>query len=291
MGKSVVITGTSTGIGRACTEKMAADGWTVYAGVRREADADTLHRELTGDVRPVILDVTDADQISDLVGRLQNELGSAGLDGLVNNAGVAEGGPIESLTADDWRRHFEVNLFGPVALTRECFGLLHAGRGRVVNIGSLSGRAAAPMLGPYSAAKHAIAAYSESLRFEVEQFGMKVSCVEPGQVASAIWSKADEQLQRIDSTLEDDIKARYRKHLDMLHGFVHTGARKGVPASRVADAVHHALTAPRPKDRYLVGPDARMGGVATRMPDPVRRRLLEVSVNQWVRQGRKVRAG
>ncbi len=289
MTKTVVITGTSTGIGKACVERMAADGWTVYAGVRKEADADRLSRDLAGDVRPVLIDVTDASRISELIGRLQADLGLGGLDGLVNNAGVTDSGPIEVLTDADWRAHFDVNVFGVVNLTRECLTLLRAGRGRVVNIGSISGRVAAPMVAPYAASKHAIEAFSDSLRFEVEQFGMKVSCVEPGLVASAIWSKWDEQLKRIDFTIDAEIKERYHRLFDMLYGSVSEGARRGIPASRVADSVHHALTAGRPKDRYLVGLDARLGALASQMPDPLRHRLIALSINQLVRVGRRLR--
>ena len=174
-------------------------------------------------------------------------------------------------------------------LTRECLTLLRVGRGRVVNIGSISGRIAAPMVAPYPASKHAIEAFSESLRFEVEQFGMKVSCVEPGLVASAIWSKWDEQLKRIDFTIDAEIKERYHGLLDMLYGSMSEGARRGIPASRVADSVHHALTAGRPKDRYLVGPNARLGALASQMPDPLRHRLMALSINQLVRVGRGLR--
>jgi len=288
--KSVVITGTSTGIGRACLERMAAEGWTVYAGVRKEDDADVLKREIAGDVRPVILDITNAEHIKALVATLDNELAGRGLDGLVNNAGVAEGGAIETVTEADWRWHFDVNVFGLVNLTRECFSLLRAARGRVVNIGSVGGRAAAPMMGPYSAGKHAVEAISESMRFEVADFGMHVSCVEPGEVQSAIWGKADDQLAKVVVELDADTAARYERHIDMLYGFVADGRKRAIPASKVANAVHHALTANRPKHRYLVGPDAKMLGVITRLPDRLRYRMLDLNARRWSRAGHKIRS-
>lgn len=290
MGKSVVITGTSSGIGRACVERMAAAGWTVYAGVRKDSDADALKSSVRGDVRPVLLDVTDQTHIHALVGRLADEVGGRGLDGLVNNAGVAEGGPIETLSEDEWRWHFDVNVFGVINLTRECLPLLRAARGRVVNIGSIAGRTAAPLMGPYAAGKHAIEAISESLRFEVEDFGMKVACVEPGEIKTEIWAKADESLARVMKNLDDETKARYERHLDMLYGFVDEGNRKGIPASRVADAVNDALTSNRPKHRYLVGPDAKMVGVVSRLPDSMRQRMLAFNLNRWSRNGHKIRA-
>lgn len=290
MGKTVVITGTSTGIGRACVERMAADGWTVYAGVRKDADADDLKRGVDGDVRPVLLDVTDRDHIAALVTRLTEELGPVGLHGLVNNAGVAEGGPIETLSDQEWRWHFDVNVFAVVNLTRECLPALRSARGRVVNIGSIAGRTGAPLMAPYAAGKHAIEAISESLRFEVADFGMKVACVEPGEIKTAIWAKADESLARVMKSLDDGTKTLYERQLDMLHGFADEGRRKGIPASKVADAVHHALSSVRPKHRYLVGPDAKLVGVVSRMPDSLRHRVLTLNINRWSRSGHKIRA-
>ena len=290
MSRAVVITGTSTGIGRACAERMAEEGWTVYAGVRKDDDGEALKASAGGDVRPLILDVTNDDHISALRARLGEELGGDGLDGLVNNAGVSEGGPIETVSDDAWRWHFDVNVFGVLKMTRECLPLLRTARGRVVNIGSNGGRVAAPMMAPYSAGKFAIEAISESLRFEVEDFGMKVACVEPGEVRTEIWSKADEQLARVVATLDSDTKARYERHLDMLYGFVAEGTKRGIPASKVADAVQHALTSARPKHRYLVGPDAKMAGVVSRLPDRLRHRMLSLNLNRWARAGHKLRA-
>src|SRR5687768_10192782 len=145
MAKTVLITGTSTGIGRACVERMAADGWTVYAGVRKEAHGEELAAAIAGDVRPVMLDVTDPGHLAAVVARLRDELAGRGLDGLVNNAGVAFGGPIEALSDEDWQRHFDVNVFGVVRVTRELLPLIIEAKGRVVNIASVSGRVAMPM--------------------------------------------------------------------------------------------------------------------------------------------------
>jgi NAD(P)-dependent dehydrogenase (short-subunit alcohol dehydrogenase family) len=289
MAKTVLVTGTSTGIGRACVVRMAAEGWTVYAGVRKDADGEAVAAAVRGDVRPVLLDVTDAEHIAAVAERLQAELDGRGLDGLVNNAGVAEGGPIETLTAEAWRWHFDVNLFGVVDLTRACFPLLREARGRVVNVGSVAGRAAAPMLAPYAAGKHAVEAFSESLRFEVEHLGMRVSCVEPGEIRTAIWDKADEQLARVVATMDEEVQRRYEGQLDMIYGFVADGAKRGIPASKVANAIHHALSADRPKHRYLVGPDAKALGVIARLPDRARHRALALNTARWSRMGRKVR--
>jgi NAD(P)-dependent dehydrogenase (short-subunit alcohol dehydrogenase family) len=287
--QSVVITGTSTGIGRAAVERMAADGWVVYAGVRKDADADALRATIAGDVRPVMLDVTSADQLSTLVQQLNEELGPRGLDGLVNNAGVADGGPIEGLSDQDWRQHFDVNFFGVVNVTREFLPLLRLAKGRVVNVASVGGRIAAPMMGPYSAAKHAIEAFSESLRFEVEGFGIGVACVEPGGVKTPIWDKAGEQLDGMKEKFSADILQRYSRHLDMMFGFVADGAKNGVEPSKVADAIFDALTSNRPKHRYLVGPDAKMVGVISRLPDRMRHGVFGLNASRMARSGRKLR--
>lgn len=290
MSKTVVITGTSTGIGRACVEKMAGAGWTVYAGVRKDADADAIKQSVAGDVRPVIVDVTEPDQVQALVQVVSQDNGNR-LDALVNNAGITEGGPIESVSDEAWRWNFEVNVFGLVRVTRELLPLLRLAQGRVVNISSVGGRASGPLMAPYTAGKHAVEAISESLRFEVERLGMKVSCVEPGEVATAIWDKASGQLERLNEEIPPELTKLYEHHVNMIHGFVAEGAKRGVPPSRVADAVHHALTSRRPKHRYLVGPDAKVTGVVTRMPDGIRHWALNQNIARWAKAGKAIRAG
>jgi NAD(P)-dependent dehydrogenase (short-subunit alcohol dehydrogenase family) len=289
MAKTVVITGTSSGIGRACVERLAAAGWTVYAGVRNSADAEAIKQAVVGDVRPVIVDVTKPEQIQALV-RLVAEDNGGRLDALVNNAGVSEGGPIEAVSDEAWRWHFDVNVFGLVRVTRELLPLLRAAHGRVVNISSIGGRASAPMMATYSAGKHAVEAITESLRFEVEGFGMKVSCVEPGEIATAIWDKADGQLDRLKQDVPAELIALYEHHVNMIYGFVAEGPKRGVPPSRVADVVHHALTSSHPKHRYLVGPDAKLTGFVTRMPDRVRHWALNQNIARWAKAGKTLRA-
>jgi len=289
MAKKVVITGTSTGIGRACVENMAGAGWTVYAGVRKDADAEAIKQAVEGDVRPVILDVTKPDQVQGLV-QLVGRDNDHGLDALVNNAGVSEGGPIESVSDNAWQSHFDVNVFGLVRVTRELLPLLRRAKGRVVNMSSLGGRSSAPMLATYSAGKHAVEAISESLRFEVEGFGMKVSCVEPGEIATAIWEKAGDRVDRMNEDIPAELIKLYDHRVNMIYGFVAEGPKRGVPASRVADVVHHALTSPRPKHRYLVGPDAKLVGVVTRMPDGIRHWAFNQNIARWAKAGKAIRA-
>src|SRR5665213_1431788 len=163
---NALVTGTSTGIGEACALRLADRGWTVFAGVRRADDGDRLKTQSTGDVRPVLLDMSKRDDMTRVIDDITREVGRDGLHGLVNNAGVGVGGPIEYVTEDDWRWVFEVNLFGVVALTKAAIPLLKAGRGRIVHIGSIGGRVASPGLGPYSASKHALEAVAEAQRHE-----------------------------------------------------------------------------------------------------------------------------
>jgi NAD(P)-dependent dehydrogenase (short-subunit alcohol dehydrogenase family) len=289
MAKTVMITGTSTGIGRACTERMAAAGWTVFAGVRKESDGESL-RAFPGDIRPVMVDVVDAGQIDAMVARLTEEVGSHGLDGIVNNAGVANGGPIEALSDQDWRWHFDVNVFGVINVTRSCLPLLRTARGRVVNVASVGGRVASPMMGPYSAGKHAVEAVSEALRFELAGSGMQVACIEPGSIKTPIWDKAYEELTAVADTFDADTLKLYDRHIDMMYGFVSQGAKSGIEPAKVADAVFHALTSDRPKHRYLVGPDAKMVGIVSRLPDRLRYRALAFNSLRMARLGKKVRA-
>jgi NAD(P)-dependent dehydrogenase (short-subunit alcohol dehydrogenase family) len=285
---TALITGTSTGIGEACVALLAAKGWTVYAGVRREPDGERLAAKYAGDVRPVILDVTNDAHLARAVDELTSAVGDAGLQGLVNNAGVGVGGPAEYLEVEAWRTVFEANFFGVVALTRTAMPLLRRGRGRVVHIGSIGGRVATPGLAPYAASKHALEALAEASRLELSLAGspVRVSLVEPGAVATAIWDKGDASVDELEARFERGEGPEYEWLLDEARGFVAEGRRTGIPASRVAEAVEHALTAPRPKARYLVGVDAKIGGhVIARLPDRARAALLLLESRRLQRIG------
>ena len=289
---TALITGTSTGIGEACAALLAATGWTVYAGVRREPDGERLTANHAGDIRPVILDVTNGNHIARVVDELAMTVGDAGIQGLVNNAGVGVGGPVEYLPEDAWRFVFEANFFGIVNLTRAALPLLRRGRGRIVHIGSLGGRIASPGVAPYSASKHALEALAEASRIEFALSGspVRVALVEPGAVATPIWDKADDSVTALEHLFDDRDHAEYGWMIDQARGFVDEGRRTGVPPSRVADAVEHALTAPRPKPRYLVGPDAKLGGhVISRLPDRAREALVKLRAKQWRQVGAGLR--
>jgi NAD(P)-dependent dehydrogenase (short-subunit alcohol dehydrogenase family) len=264
---TVVVSGASSGIGRAAARHVAGLGFEVLAGVRRASDAPD-------GTTPVLLDVTDAGAIDALVARV----GDAPLAGLVNNAGIAVGGPVEHLSADDWRRQFEVNLFGHVALTRALIPALRAGHGRIVNVGSIGGRQAAPFLAPYAASKFAMHAFSDALRLELRDQGVRVALVEPGAIATDMWRKGDETIDEVQAALPAEMLARYRRGLDGARKAANRAARNAIPAERVAGVIEHALTARRPRARYLVGADARAQAAIERLPAPARDRLLRLAL-------------
>jgi NAD(P)-dependent dehydrogenase (short-subunit alcohol dehydrogenase family) len=289
--RSVLITGTSTGIGEECARHLAQRDWTVYAGVRRTEDSDRLKTELTGDVRPVMLDVTNRDQMRSVIDSIGREIGDAGLQGLVNNAGAAIGGPIEYLQEDDWRWVFDVNFFSVVALTQAAMPLLRAGSGRVVHIGSMAGRVSSPGVAPYAASKHALEALAEASRYELKRSGapVRVALIEPGEVNTAIWDKGEATVRGFEAKMQGAERERYGWLIDQGHGFVDEGRHKGVPAAKVATAVEHALTARRPRARYLVGPDAKfVGNLVSRAPDRVRDAIVARGARRWEKRGRRI---
>ena len=270
--KSVLVTGASTGIGRACALALSAAGWHVYAGVRTSGAGAAL----TGDapaVEPIRLDVTDAASIREAARRIGAERGSAGLDGLVNNAGIAVGGPLELVRLDDIRRLFEVNVIGQLAVTQEFLPMLRAARGRIVLMSSVSGRIGQPFIGPYTASKFALEALGDTLRIELRSSHVQVSLVEPGAVATTIWDKGR---ATIDETV---IPAEYQRHYgqvpELMRTVVTESGRQGMPPQRVADVVIGALTTGRPRPRYVVGRDAKIVITVRRfIPDRVSDRLI-----------------
>ena len=276
---NVVVTGASTGIGEACALHLDRLGWRVFAGVRKVADGERLQAASAGRLTPIQLDVTDEEQVDAALASVGEAVGDDGLAGLVNNAGVARGGPVEALPLSEWRDQLEVNLFGQIAVTKAALPLLRTAAGRIVFIGSIAGRVAAPLVGPYSASKHAIEALGSTLREELLPWDIKVAVVEPGVIKTPIWSKANELADVLEASFDDDAVRLYKDQMDEIRASIAKNDRKGVPASKVAVAVEHALTSPRPKLRYLVGPDAKVAGnLARLLPDrawaPLSRKLL-----------------
>jgi NAD(P)-dependent dehydrogenase (short-subunit alcohol dehydrogenase family) len=271
--KTILVTGASTGIGEACAVHLAGAGHRVFAGVRKPADAKRLEDHGSSLLRPVFLDVTDEDQIKAVVEEITKEGG--GLYGVVNNAGVARGGPIEYIPVDVWREQFEVNVFGQVAVTRAVLPLIREERGRIVFIGSIGGKLATMMMGPYNSSKFAIEAIGESLRQELQPWGIGVSVIEPGAVKTEIWEKGRETADQLEKELPSEAIVRYAPHITAIRKGIEMQDKQAVGPEKVAEAVEHALFAPRPKTRYLVGVSARVQSAMVRvLPDRPREAIL-----------------
>lgn len=270
---SILVTGASTGIGEACAFAFERLGWEVFAGVRREEDGKRLESQSGGGLQPLRLDVTDIDTVETAVKEITEKVGDAGLQAVVNNAGIGVGGPVEYIAVDDWRRQFEVNVIGQVAVTRAVLPVIRrsSSGGRVVFIGSIGGRMAAPFTAPYSASKHAIEAIAESMRHELAGSGIRTVVIEPGAVRTPIWDKARSMADEIEASLPPDGIERYADAVAQIRKGMEFQARTGVDPSVVANVVVRAVTAPRPAARYVVGRDAKaMAAMARFLPDGAR---------------------
>jgi NAD(P)-dependent dehydrogenase (short-subunit alcohol dehydrogenase family) len=278
-GQIVVITGASTGIGRACALRLDAMGFRVYAGVRKPADGESLAQGRPR-ITPVLLDVTDSATIASAKETVASEAGERGLAGLVNNAGIGVGGPLEFVPLDEMRRQFEVNVFGQLAVTQAFLPMLRQAKGRIVNIGSIGGRLASPFIAPYSASKFAMEALTDALRIELRPWGIDVMIVEPGSIATSIWDKAKTSTADLERDMTDEARALYGNAIDAVRTFVEDAEKRAIPADAVAKFVAHALTSKRPKTRYLVGRDARLqAALATVAPDRVIDSLIARRLN------------
>ncbi|HEX8068052.1 MAG TPA: SDR family oxidoreductase [Thermoleophilaceae bacterium] len=255
--RTVLISGASTGIGRATALRLAGRGLDVLAGVRRAEDGEALEREAPGRIRPVILDVADQATIVSTAETVRETAAGRGLAGLVNNAGITVQGPLEYLAIDDLRRQLEVNVVGHVAVTQAMLPFLRAARGRIVNVGSVGGRISRPFIAPYNASKFAIRAITDSLRKELRPWGIEVVLVEPGAIATPIWDKGEAAGREVVGGLPPEGRERYGESIESMTRFALKTGRKGLPPEAAAEVVERALTADRPRTRYLLGRDAR----------------------------------
>ena len=270
----VVVTGASSGIGRACAMRLARSGIRVFAGVRRRADGDSLRAEAPDGVEPLLLDVTDAGSLA-AAREVVSDATHGRLLGLVNNAGIAVGGPVETVPLDDLRRQFEVNVIGQVAVTQAFLPMLRAARGRVAFMSSIGGRVAVAFVAPYDASKHAIEAIGDALRQELKPLGVHVALIEPGSVATPIWHKGLAEIERARSSLTPETLRLYGHAVDRFEAIARHFAEHGADVQPVAEAVEHALTARRPRTRYVVGNAARVQAAVRRLaPDRVMDRVL-----------------
>jgi len=265
--RAILITGTSTGIGKACALYLDSIGFKVFAGVRREADGNSLRKNASDRLTPVIIDITDSESIDSALKFISGEVGDDGLAGLVNNAGIiTASGLLEFLPIAEIRNLLEVNLIGHIAVTQAFLPLIRKGHGRIVNMGSIAGIMPQPYLAPYSASKAALKAITDSLRLELKPWRIPVSIIEPGIVYTPMWDKAEtvaaikaknfpqEAFDLYGSTINGVVEIlKNKKRIKMV----------AVSIDAVARTVARALTAKSPKTRYIVGGDARLAAFLT----------------------------
>jgi NAD(P)-dependent dehydrogenase (short-subunit alcohol dehydrogenase family) len=272
---AVLVTGASTGIGAACALGLDRLGMRVFAGVRRATDGAALQRQASPLLTAVAIDVTDANSIAGAARTIGAVVGSRGLAGLVNNAGIVVPGPLEFLPLTDLRRQLEVNVIGQIAVTQAMLPLLRAARGRIVNMGSIGGRMATPFVGAYAASKFALEALTDALRVEVRPWRIGVSIIEPGAIATPIWQKSAREGERLREAMPAEATRLYGQALEALRKGAARSERDAIPPEAVVAAVVHALTAPRPRTRYVIGRRAKLQAVIARwVPDRARDRLL-----------------
>ena len=272
---AVVVTGASSGIGAACARALAQAGYLVFAGIRNEADAPAL-RAAHARIRPLTIDVGDATAIRAAAATVT----AAGvpLRGLINNAGIGIAGPLEYLPIADIRRQFEVNVFGAIAVTQAFLPELRASRGRIVFIGSISGRLPMPFIAPYSSSKFALRALADAWRVELAPAGVAVTLIEPGSVSTPMWSKGHAAQTALAARLGAPATTHYRTAFAALLRIAEREDRSGMPVERVSRAVVRALAARRPRAHHRLGVPARLGSLLALLPPALYDRAMRKSL-------------
>ncbi len=272
--KAAMITGASTGIGYATAAYLVEKGWNVFAGVRKPEDGERLKSELGEAVTPVICDVTDDTQVKAAGDLVREALGDENLAGLVNNAGVAVAGPLLHLPIEDMQRQLEINVTGQLRVTQAFAPLLGAEagrsgkRGRIVNISSVAGLSATPLVTPYACSKHALEAFTQGLRRELIMYGIDVVAINPGPIATPIWDKAEEMDPA--QYAGTDYDAAIRKIL----GYMLDRGRSGLPPAKVAEAIYAGLTDKTPKLNTILSPEPFQQWLMSVLPSRMVDRLI-----------------
>jgi NAD(P)-dependent dehydrogenase (short-subunit alcohol dehydrogenase family) len=272
---AVVVTGASTGIGRATALLLDREGYRVFAGVRKQADAESLEEAGSERLTPITIDVTEGRSIDSAKDEVARAVGSEGLVGLVNNAGVPPAsGPIEHMRLQDLSETLEVNLFGQIAVTQAFLPQIRNARGTIVFVGSIGGRYAAPFMSSYNISKFGIEALGESLRHELTPWGIDVVVVEPGSIDTEIWRKGQEIAQERLSDLSPTAQRLYGKQLSRFRELAEQTANSGIAPERVARVIQRAIRSRNPRHRYLVGIDAKVNArLKGNLPDRTFARL------------------
>jgi NAD(P)-dependent dehydrogenase (short-subunit alcohol dehydrogenase family) len=250
---AVVITGASTGIGAACALHLDKLGYRVFAGIRKAADGESLRQRASARLVPVRLDISDEAEVGQAARNVIEALGGEGLAGLVNNAGIVVGGMLEFLPLEALRLQLEVNVVGQIAVTQAFLPSLRKARGRIVNMGSVSGLISGPFTGAYSASKFALEALTDSLRLELRPWKIHVSIVEPGYIQTPFVSKSLAAAEALRAQLPEEALQLYGASLRAVREGTEREAAKAASTEVVVKAVVHALAARRPRTRYVVG--------------------------------------
>jgi NAD(P)-dependent dehydrogenase (short-subunit alcohol dehydrogenase family) len=255
VGEIAVITGASTGMGAATSRELARRGFHVLAGVRRDVDADAIRGP---GIEPVIIDITNPDHIRALAARVNEDPQGRALRALVNNAAIQANVPIEAFAIDEWRRMFEVNLFGQIAVTQALLPALIRSKGRVVNISSVGGKIAMATYGPYAGTKFALEAVSDSLRREIAPSGVQVVVVEPGAVRTEMLGRAIATAHELVSAMTPEQSQRYGGLVHAVNTQAVSSTKSGMPVDAAAKVIAKAVTARKPRTRYTIGRDAAL---------------------------------
>jgi len=267
---SVLVTGAARGIGKSIVEHLAAGGWDVIAGVRSKQDAEAVTKLNPQRISSVILDVTDAGQIAALQESLPERL-----DAIVNNAGIVVSGPMETVSPEDWRKQLDINVVGQLAVTQAVLPRLRMSRGRVVFISSVNGKLSMSLIGAYCASKFALEAAADALRMELRPWHIPVVIVEPAQTDTDMWRTADTMVEETEATLTPEQRELYARHIVGMKKMVPMSQKLAVPAEKVSAVVEEALTARRPRARYVVGVGPKLQvALLTNLPTWARDRVL-----------------
>ncbi len=252
MSKNIIITGVSTGIGRATAKVFLKANYRVFGSVRKPEDALNLSESEGGNFQPLVFDITDEQKVIEAAQSVEEQLQEGErISGLVNNAGIALGGPLEQLDLKVLRKQFEVNVIGTLAVTKAFLPLLKANSssgtaGKIINISSVAGKRALPFTGPYSASKHALEGLSDALRMELQIHGIDVILIEPGPIKSEIWNKMpDPENNPFSGTI-------YEAALRKFYAVTKSRARKALPAGQVGELILKVMQTPRPRTRYVI---------------------------------------
>jgi NAD(P)-dependent dehydrogenase (short-subunit alcohol dehydrogenase family) len=238
---------------------FAKNGYHVFAGVRKASDVEALKTDdHSGNLEPVMLDVTNELQLNELKSDLSMKTGDAGLAGLVNNAGIARGSPLEFVATQDVRDMFNVNVMGPLLLTQAFLPLLRVAKGRIVTVGSIGGKVANPMMGAYCISKFGLEAFNDALRQEVAPHGIHVSLIEPGPIQTPLLQSSDRQIQETIDSLSMEGKELYGEFIEQMRNYLRGVQGNALQPQAVVDAVEHALESGKPKTRYLVTTEAKV---------------------------------